>query len=273
MTAITRTDRNYRSVAPQGYPSKVIYGDTEPPQMSIYETSVDQTLELGTKLVYADGRIFRYTKNGGVALVKAYMTSAQSVDTNTGEIAQTGFGVHAIGETIIEMLVSSGSTFQRHEFVGGHLVVNKGTGLGDIYKIIGSEYKDTTHVVLLLEGTGLRTATIATSEYSIHPNKFFEVVVFPTTKTGPCTGVPLVAVAINYFFWSQTGGPCPIYVDTDESGGAIPIIGNDFGQPTKTSHDVAGAGGNRVTLLENWGNVLLIGAVAEPALIWLALDR
>ena len=273
MADTTRLAYTNRPIAPQGLPSKVIDGDREPPHMTIYDTEVDQTIELGTKLEYSDGRRFRYTKNGGVVLTKAYMTSAQVVDTNTGEIAQTNLGAHAISAKIIRVLVSTGSTFQRHEFAGGHLVVNAGTGIGDIYKIIGSEYEDTTHVHILLEGDGIRTATVATSDFSIHPNKFFEVVVFPTTKTGPCTGVPLVAVAINAFFWSQTGGPCPIIVDTDEDSGEEPVIGNDFGAPTKTTHDVPGAGGNRVTLLQNWGNVLLIGDVAEPALIWLTLDK
>lgn len=270
MTDIVRLDTTSRPITPQGLPSKVIDGDREPPHMTIYETEVDQTLELGAKLEYSDGRRFRYAKNGGTALVKAYMTSAQEVDTNTGAVAQTGIGVFEIGSKIIRVLVGSGSTYQRNEFAGGHLMVNAGAGIGDIYKIIGSEYEDTTHVLILLE-TGLRTATVAVSDFSLHPNKFFEVLAFPTTKIGPSTGVPLVNVAVNYFFWSQTGGPCPIIVDTDEESGAIPIIGNDFGVPS--THDIDGAGGNRETLNENWGNVLLIGAVDEPALIWLVLDK
>ncbi len=260
----------------------VLEGDIISPKQSVYDESEIQNYAISTKLVYGDGRIFRYSRNGGTALVKAYMTQSQVVETRTHEIIQSD-GAFAVDQTQIAMTITGGGTFVRDEFAQGWFMINQGPGIGDIYKVLASHIsfeaggvvgggKDDTIMNLLL-ATKIRTLTTTASEASLIPNRWWDVIVHPTTLTGLANGVPLIDIDPSYFFWAQTGGECPVYVDTSETGGEAPVIGNDFGQPTKTSHDVPGAGGNRVTLLQSWGNVRMVGNAAEPALIYLTLDK
>jgi hypothetical protein len=253
----------------------IIDGDKGGVRQGIYEESATQNFHIGTKLVYGDGRIFRYTKNAANSLTKAKMTQCQVVETKTHEITQSD-GTFAIGDRQIAMTITTAGTFVKNEFAQGWFFVNKGTAIGDIYKVLASHLSyetggargagvDDTIMNLLLE-TPIRTATALTSECSLIPNRWYDVVVFPTAHTGLATGVPLLNITASYYFWAQTGGPCPVIVDTGE----VVVIGNDVGSATSTA--VAGACGPRVTLEQSWGNVMLVGAAAEPALIWLTLD-
>ena len=118
---------------------------------------------------------------------------------------------------------------------------------------------------LLLE-TPIRTALTVASEASLIPSRWYDVVVFPTAHTGLATGVTLIDITASYYFWAQTGGTAPLLVDTGETI----VIGNDVGSAASTA--VPGACGPRAALEQSWGNVMLVGAAAEPALIWLTLD-
>lgn len=257
------------------YEKGIIDGDRGEPRQGIYEESASQNYAVGTKLVYGDGRVFRYTKNAANTLTKAKMTQCQVVETKTHEITQ-GDGVFAVGDTQIAMTITGSGTFVKDEFAQGWFFVNKGTAMGDIYKVLASHLSyetggargagvDDTIMNLLLE-TPIRTATALTSEASLIPSRWYDVVVFPTAHTGLATGVPLIGITASYYFWAQTGGACPIIVDTGETV----AIGNDVGSPN--SAQVTGACGPRITLEQSWGNVMLVGAAAEPALIWLTLD-
>lgn len=257
------------------YEKGIIDGDRGGVRQGIYEESATQNFHIGTKLVYGDGRIFRYTKNAAIALSKADMTQCQVVETKTHEITQSD-GVFAVGDTQLAVTITGSGTFVKDEFAQGWFLVNKGTGIGDIYKVLASHLSyetggargagvDDTIMNILLE-TPIRTATALTSEASLIPSRWYDVVVFPTAHTGLATGVPLIDITASYYFWSQTGGPCPIIVDTSETV----VIGNDVGSATSVA--VPGACGPRVTLEQSWGNVMLVGAPAEPALIWLTLD-
>ena len=93
-------------------------------------------------------------------------------------------------------------------------------------------------------------------------------IVAATTITGCPCGVPLVDVTATYWYWSQTGGTCPIIVD---DGDTI-VVGEPAGKPG-TNGDAGAVG-----VVENdgtdaiYGLVEWIGATDEPALIHLNLD-
>lgn len=253
----------------------VIDGDRGSPRLGIYEQSAVQQYEVGTKLVHGDGRVFRYAKNSTTGtIVKASMTQAQVVETKTHELVQDDYAI-PLNATQIAMKITTAGTFVRNEFAGGWFFVNLGAGIGDIYKVLASHHdfdvggrglgKDDTIMHILLE-TPIRNALDTASEASLIPSRWYDVVVFPAAHTGLAAGVTLIDVTALYYFWAQTGGACPLLVDTGETV----LIGNDVG--SATSVEVTGACGPRVTLEQSWGNVMLVGAAAEPALIWLTLD-
>jgi hypothetical protein len=246
------------------YNQGTIFGPTSAPVQSIFETSATQEHRLGARYIDGD-RVFRYAKNSSAGtLSKALMTQTQVVETKSHEIVQTGH-TWAVGDISGTVLVTTGGAFVDNEFTDGWMLANKVAAVGDIYRILAND--DTTTTILNIEiETPIRTAISATTEVSLIPNRWYDIVAFPTAHTGYATGVPLVDIAASYYGWVQTAGPCPLIVDTAETV----VIGDSVGNPAACA--VAGACGVRVTLEQAWGNVLLVGAAAEPAIVNLGID-
>jgi hypothetical protein len=206
-------------LTPPSFPRGIIFGDTSEPLLSIYEESADQQYELGTKLVYSDGRVFRYTKNGAVALVKAKMSTAEAQTAAAVDEAQSTYGTSAtVGQQEIDIDVTTGTTWTENAYAGGFLHVNDVTGEGDIYKIMANKINgsDDTLMRVLLESP-IRTAWAATTEITLMKSPWRDVVVAPTSVAGVPVGVPLIAVTANYYHWGQTGGYCPMIVDASDT--------------------------------------------------------
>ena len=55
------------TLTPPAFSKRLILGDTEQPKQTIYEESSTQELHVGTKLVYPDGRVFRYAKKNEIS--------------------------------------------------------------------------------------------------------------------------------------------------------------------------------------------------------------
>lgn len=252
------------------YPQGVIFGDeSQPRDQSIYEQSSTQKYELGTKLVFSDGRVFRYARNGGTALSKSLMTTSEALYGRAVEELQSTYGTSAeIGDVEIDIDVTTGGSWTDDEFAGGFMVVNKDTGIGDIYKILANAINssDDTLMRVRLE-TPIRTALDATSELTLVKSPWREVDVMPVTAEGTPAGVPLIDVTANYFCWLQTGGYAPLIVDTSETL----VKGGPCGYPG--TPNVAGAVGDIEAVTDaTWGIAVYIATEAEVAIVDLKLD-
>jgi len=253
------------------YPKGIILGDKSQPLQSIYEQSSTQNYHLGTKLMYDDGRVFRYALNGAVDLSKALMASSAATESKWFEIAQATSGTSVeIGDQEIIVDITTGSSKAENAWADGSLVVNKSTGLGDIYKVLASKLVtgDDTKVRVLLE-TPIRTAWAAGSEITVMLNRWYKTVVFATTRVAVAAGVPLIDVTAAYYYWAQTGGDCPMLVDA----GDTLVLGGPVGEPG--THGTAGGVGvvaNDGTD-EVWGFARYIADAGEAAIIDLCLDR
>ena len=256
--------RPIRYLTLPSYDQGTIFGPTSSPIQSIFETSATQKHRLGARYIDGD-RVFRYAKNSSAGtLAKALMTQTQVVETKTHNILQTGH-TWAVGDISGTMLVTTGGAFVDNEFTDGWFFANDVAGDGDIYRVLAND--DTTTTILNLElETPIRTALPATTEVTLIPNRWYDIVTFPTAHTGYATGVPLVDIAASYYGWVQTAGPAPIYIDTTETV----VIGDSVGSANATA--VAGACGVRVTLEQAWGNVLIVGAAGEVGLVNLSID-
>lgn len=251
------------------HPKGILFGDVEQPIHDIYTTSSTQRYALGTKLVYSDGRVFRYAKNGGTALSKAYMTTSEALMAHTLEEIQASMGTSIeIGDYEFQIDVTTGGTFVEDEFAQGFLIVNKSTGMGDIYKVVANliDSSDDTLMRVQLE-TPIRTALAAGTELTLVKSPWRDVDVMPTTAEGTPAGIPLVAVTANYYCWLQTGGYAPCIVDTGETM----VKGGPAGYPA--TPNVAGAcgpiGADTDAL---WGICLWACAAAEAVILDLKLD-
>jgi hypothetical protein len=259
----------YANLVTPTFERGIRFGPQACPEQGIYEESSTQQYALGTKWVYGDGRVFRYARNGAVALAKALMTQTQVIATGIVAIAQTGHA-QTVGATDITVLVTTGSGLAENALVGGTLWCSSVGNVGESYKILASRLDATDTLLHLSLETPLRAAIGATTKISIVPNKYYGVVVFEAvaavSQTGVATGIPLFAVTASYYCWLQTGGDAPLYVDTDEN----PAIAELCGPPD--TYAVAGAGGVWVTLSQFWGTWRTDNVYDEVGLVGLWLD-
>lgn len=194
---------------------------TEPAQLfadrDVFHTTATQKYMLGTIFDTHDGRRFRYCYNGGVALTKAHVNQAAAGTANWQNQAQTNGSAWSVGDKTVTVVLAATAT--ANQFRDAYLTVEDGTGEGEMY-LIKSNKAGTANatsgydiVCEIADVGGIRTATATTSEVTVTLNKYSGAIVFPTNPTGVCIGVNLVTVPINYYFWSQTRGPCPIVAD------------------------------------------------------------
>ena len=145
-------------------------------------------------------------------------------------------------------------------------VANQGSGIGDMYNIIGSKVGSTDTNLSLVIDSPIRTTWTTSTEITIYPNRGMNTLVQTEPAASMAAGVPLIAVTANSYYWSQVKGPCPIIVDATETI----VIGDLVGAPA--TQGTAGRVGIWVTLTKEWGICMLANTtVAEPAMIWLTL--
>ncbi len=243
----------------------IVFGDTSQPKQTVYETSTTPNYLVGTKLVYADGREYRYSRAGAVALAKALMTQGAVSDADLFEQDQTG-NFPVAGDLTVTVEIGTGITIggNKDDLAGGTLMTNKGSAINETYGILGSEIGSTDTNMSLVLDTPIRTTWTTSTEITIVPNLWMLTLVAPEPVTAMVAGVPLVAVAAASFYWSQTKGPTPIIVDATETI----VIGDLVGAPATQTTD--GAVGTWVTLTKPWGVAMRANTtVDEPCLVFL----
>lgn len=161
---------------------------------------------VGEYMMTNDGRGFRYSKNGGTAMVVGKIYQAKAEDTsNEQEITITNA---AVGDLTI---VSTDTvTLAVDLLAGGFLLVSEGTlGVGQLLKLKGNTAASAAVVTFNLDEP-VRTATTGTCKVDVKVNPYMSVVVAPTTQTSAVVGAAVHAVAASEFGWLQTHGVCGI---------------------------------------------------------------
>lgn len=230
---------------------------------TVFEISATANYPLGTKVKFPDRREFIYCKAGGVELAPALMCQAPVQVANYTEQVQTAYG-WSKGATTGTILITTGATPAANAWAEGYMIVNKGTGLGQAYRIKSNTSHATIPTVVLYDP--IVTAFAATSEITIVASPFNGTIVAPaTTLTGIPVGVPLLTVTLGYYYWSQVKGPCAMTVDT----GDTVVIGEPVG--SAGTNAVAGAIGVGVTTEGHYGRLMSLNVADETALVWLDL--
>ena len=169
----------------------------------IHEESATQKEILGCKRELADGRKFRYTHNGGVALVAGVPTIAAASVANHVNCAVAAAA--AVGD--MRVSVTLGATAATlNQYKDGFLQINDGAGEGLQYAIEGNPVIGSAGTGWIQLKSPIRVAlTTAASKVSLIYN-MQDLVVAATAPGEPPTGIPPIAVTISYYYWSQTGG-------------------------------------------------------------------
>jgi len=226
---------------------------------------------LGCKLEFNDGRKFRYCKDSGTGVTKAFMAASEVLDAQQVSNVQTAYGVDA-GDVKFDILLATGNGITDHELIDGTLLVDRGgTAQGDCY-VIKDNYWITSDTVMMIEIAdegGVRTAIAATDYLTVVKNKCRDTILNPTSQAAPVVGVPLATVAAGYYYWAQYKGLAPITVD---SGDTI-VAGEPCGKAgTAGTAGAVGLPGTTGTTAV-WGTCRYAAAAGYVALVDLDLPE
>ncbi len=238
---------------------------------------------LGTQLVMQDGRKFRFSQAGGVALVVGNtIQSAAILSTDidmtplTGTLP-TGFGGGGtVGDRGITFTHGAATTIINF-FAEGFITVTITPGIGDAYKVashIALASAAAGDQVNLWPGHAIRRALTSSSRVTLTQHPYGNVIQVPvTTLTGIPVGVAVAAMAANTTAtnlssgWIQTRGLANVLTN-----GTL-IIGEPATVPPTgvggaCSPYAAGAAETGVQI----GTVLSVEATTQASPIFLTID-
>ena len=176
-------------------------------------------LELGQKLEYVDGRMFRLAKNGTPALDPGKLVIQEDPEANHTALVTTDV---AIGATQVEVTLG-GTLVTANQYQDGFLVVRTA---GIAYKIKSHPAQtNTTGKVVITLYEPLKVA-LASAECDLVLHELSGVILSKADQLDIPAGVPLITVTIGYYFWIQRRSAAAIWMDEIIARGAGVTIGS-----------------------------------------------
>jgi hypothetical protein len=211
------------------------------PGQGIFEESSSAKANLGDRIAFADGRVYRYAKAGATALAAGKFVKAGAL---VAQIVKLATAV-AVGNNTVTLATTSAITTAND----GYLQIDTGTGVGMQYKIktcaANATTATSTDFVLY---DGLSVALDATSYGSVFYNPYEQCEIV-AALTDIVLGVPPVAVTAEYYFWLQTWGlACVLSEGTPTAGHTVVVglSGNIGGTTNILPITATGAGTSRL---------------------------
>lgn len=184
-----------------------------------------------------NGKMFRYIKAGAAALDRGKICVAPTVVANHINMSFTA--APAAGATTVTVTLGA-TAATADQYKGGLLVVNDGTGEGRSYPVEGNLAADSsgTCTVYLKEAIDTLGA-VSETNVDLLVNDYNGAVISITDGADRTLGVPLVSIAIGYYGWIQSGGPCAIWVDETLANGIAIVPGTSVAGSVEAA-DAAG---------------------------------
>ena len=207
------------------------------------ETS-DQRHELGTRMVFRDGREYRYTHNGGVAIGEGLIAVSEALVTNHGSDGDLAVATTAAGSRTIDVTVE-GTAAAKNLYKEGYLWFNlAATSVHELYKIKEHDAFDSSGAatVTIEDEAGLHQAvTNGTDTVGMMKNPYDNIIVATAAVAERPVGVTVNAFTANYYGWVQTRGISVIKIDgTPAIGSPIGTSSNHAGQGLVVGADTTG---------------------------------
>tara|TARA_R100000458_G_C8248405_1_gene225822 strand:+ start:173 stop:1084 length:912 start_codon:yes stop_codon:yes gene_type:complete len=261
---ITTTGSHLKYTAVTGYgPADLIVGKggSSAATADPFSESSTALFPLGTKLVYND-RTFVYGGVGGTAITAGKLV--QHVTEVAHHTNMTATAAVDAGETAISV-ETNGTDLTANQYAEGYLFVNDANGEGQCLRVKSHPAHDHSSdpSVVITCYDDLATALTTSSELTLMPNAYDNLVVAPTTHTGACVGATTIDMTADYYGWFQTKGPAALLTDgtlvltapavrSDGTAGAVEVLDSDADAESQVI-----------------GQVMCVSADTEYSLIWM----
>ena len=230
-----------------------------PPKQGIYEMSETQKAELGTRLAFSDGRVFRYAKAGATALAPGKLCKVGAL-TESGLTNKAVEADVAVGTKTVSLTTTRACTTCEE----GYLQINDAAGEGIIYKIRKAAANATTTTstdVTLYDPIATELTTSSEGTIIYNPYEQCEIC---AAITDIILGVPPITVTAEYYFWIQTWGIASVLSE------GIPVAGNVM--ELAIGDGVAGTTVCNADSALAVGIQMLVGVDTEYKPVWLRIS-
>lgn len=171
-------------------------------EQGIMQESETQKVPLGAKLELNDGRVFRYCKNGGVALAAGKTVQSVIVATERDDAINAAVAV-TVGSKSFLFTAAVGITANEFDEGFAHIVNDTGEGLQ--YKIKSHTVATAGNDATITLYDPIVTALTATTDVILSSSPY-RAVILSDGDLSYIVGVPTIPVTALYYFWAQSGG-------------------------------------------------------------------
>lgn len=191
----------------------------------IFDDLVNEDVPVGSKMVLADGRLFRFSENAGTALVVGSVNQGAVPSTNTTtEVIDT----LAAGVTILTGVGATAGAQAPDLLKYGYIYTDNAVTLPAMrIKSNANIASGGTGNVTLFTKTPTAIAAGNTVSYFVNPWR--DVIIHDSPATAVYTGVCKTALTADQFGWLQTAGPCSVLYDATTTAIAVvndPVVGD-----------------------------------------------
>lgn len=213
------------------------------PAQDVLDISKTQKYPLGCRYQDVYGRVFRYAKAGGVALVAGNLIQSAALG-GAKTTVQTNLTPAVAVVGAYEVTAAIDTTEQpKDTFKDGWMAVTSpdaANSMGDMYPIKGHVLSATNIVLELYKP--LKRAITVTSRIALLGNIYKDIIQCATTPTGVVIGVCPTVVTADYYCWLQTWGIANVLVGSTTAAGLEMVAGPQAGEVddlvTTTAHEI-----------------------------------
>ena len=217
---------------------------------------------LGSVMVFADGRRFRYGRAGATALLTGQLCQQTLNDANFDELVVPT--ARAIGDKQITLTLGATATTV-DQFADGYLNVEDDAGEGYLYTIRSNNAAATSGTVTIDLYETLQVAWTTSTTVGIFANPYGLVLVHPSPATAMLVGVTPRAFPLSTYGWFQSWGPCSVEIE-----GTVVI--NERVIDSASADGAVAPTGSTAAGEENYvGVVMEVAATTEQGIIWLKI--
>ena len=241
----------------------------KPAIVNPFAESSTKLWEFGTLLHYGD-RVFRYAGIGGVAVTAGKtLQTAAAISTHRDLAVQAAA---AAGARTVSVTLGGTNAVTANQYAEGYIHINDVAGQGQLLRIKSHAAAAHSTTLTLTLHDAVVTALTTSSKADLIASAYNDLVVAPTTFTGPVVGVTAMDMSENEFGWVQIAGPCSVLFDTNGAGGQT----GELGDVVYRSDEVAGAafgGGTAAGSADRdhqqIGTVMAINGDTDYNVVWL----
>ncbi len=168
-----------------------------------FDFTSNRRFVLGTRMITADGRDFRYGENDATLEIPGNLY--QSEVPNAADDAIAVQATAAVGVKTVS-LTSNSEAFVVNEFDGGYFMTEDDAGEGFVYVVANTPAGNASATVSLTLAHGIEVALTTATTVMVMKHLGKDVIIHPSPMTAAAYGVAAAAILGNQFGWYQHRG-------------------------------------------------------------------